>query len=127
MSNLTNRLDSIKMAQALLFLNGFIWLAFGIYSLVSLSDKYPEQSIIYWIIPLLMFGNSGAMLLSAFLLGRQQRVFYYFTGAVVLINIILTVTDQFGLFDLITLLIDLLLIGILILKRKWFLPQGNPL
>ena len=55
------------------------------------------------------------MALSAWGLGRGQTIFIYFALAVLLVNIILTFTDQFGLFDFLTLVIDVVLLELVIL------------
>ena len=110
----------VKTAQAIFGLNAIIWLMFGIISLARLAGKQSNQAIILWIVAILMFANMGAMLLSAWLIGKRKMIFYLIALAVLLINIILTFTDQFGLFDLLTLLIDLVLLGILLVKRKLF-------
>ena len=103
-----------KLAQNLFFLNALIWAILGILTLTS-----PQQKIML-IIGIMMFGNAGAMLLSAWLLGKKRKAFYFFALAVLLVNILLTFTDQFGLPDLLTLLIDLILLTILLIKRKSF-------
>jgi uncharacterized membrane protein YhaH (DUF805 family) len=50
-------------------------------------------------------------------LGTGRRPFYYLALAVMAINIILTFTDQFGLLDFLTLVIDLAIVAILIAGR----------
>lgn len=112
-----------KLAQGLFFLNALIWLGFGLYTLWGMAGRYPGHITVY-IIGILMLGNVGAMLLSGFLLGRQNNWFFYFAIFVLVINIILTVTDQFGFFDFITLVIDLVLLGILISIRKQYFSKS---
>ncbi|MBP6470897.1 MAG: hypothetical protein KBE23_14785 [Chloroflexi bacterium] len=46
---------------------------------------------------------------------------FYVALAVLLVNIVLTVTDQFGLFDLLTLLLDLIILALLLAGRRQFL------
>jgi hypothetical protein len=110
----------IRAAQALFFLNAAIWLALGIWSLARMVNGNPGHAAAAVIIAILMFGNAAAMLLSGIGVGKRQRLFYYFAAVVLAVNIVLTVTDQFGLLDLITLLIDVALAGILIaIMRKY--------
>ena len=108
----------VVAAQSLFFLNAAIWLVFGIVTLLGMATRHPEQAVAYGIIAFLMFGNVGAMILSGLAIGKRHRLFYFFALAVLGINIVLTVTDQFGVFDLITLLIDVCLLGLLIAIRK---------
>jgi len=111
-------LNSVLVAQALFFLNVAIWSLLGVSTLVRMADRNTGHAITGWIIALLMFGNAGAMLWAGVGIGKRQKRFFYFAVAVLAINIILTVTDQFGLLDLITLMFDLVLLGLLIATRK---------
>jgi hypothetical protein len=72
-----------------------------------------------WVVGILMFGNAGAMLLAGIGIGKPRRLFYLFAMAVLAVNIILTFTDQFGIFDLLTLL------AFLILARSWYLRRNE--
>lgn len=109
---------SVRVVQALFFLNAAIWLLFGVSSLVRLSNGNPDRAITGWIVAILMFGNAGAMLWSGVGIGKQQKRFYYLAVVVLTVNIILTVTDEFGIPDFITLMIDIVLFGLLIATRK---------
>jgi threonine/homoserine efflux transporter RhtA len=70
-----------------------------------------------WVIVILMVGNSGAMAFSGYFLSRRARWSYYLALVVLGINILLSVTDQVGAFDWITLIIDLIFISILLVLR----------
>jgi hypothetical protein len=111
---------TIRTAQGLFILNTTIWLVFGIVSLSSnsLGEAVPE--FVRWIIASLMFGNAAAMLVSGYAIGQRIRWTFTLALTVLAINILLTFTDQVGLFDWITLAIDLVLLGLLIAARKWF-------
>lgn len=113
----------VRAAQGLFFLNAVIWLSFGVVSVLRLGDN-PEQLVTAVIVAVLMVGNVGAMLLAGFSLGRLTRWSYIFALAVLLVNIVLTFTDQFGIFDLLTLLLDLLLFGLLLATRSLYTGQG---
>jgi len=116
----SNRVPHLnRAAQALFFVNAAIWFLFGIISLARLASK-PGQEMAAMVIGLLMLGNVGAMLAAGIGMGRQNRWLYYFGVAVLLVNIILTFTDEFGIFDLITLLLDVLLLGLLVVIGSRF-------
>ena len=112
-------MSAMRWAQGLFILNAAIWLGFGIVSVVRLGGN-AGQGVTAVVVAILVFGNSGAMALSGALLGRRRLLFYLFALAVLAVNVVLTFTDQFGAFDLITLVIDLVLLGILIVARKQF-------
>lgn len=104
----------IRVAQALFFLNAAIWVLFGIASVLRLSAATSANALTAVVVAVLMFGNAAAMLWSGVTIARRQKRFYALALAVLLINIVLTFTDQFGLFDLLTLLLDVALLGILL-------------
>jgi hypothetical protein len=110
----------VRLLQALFFLNAAIWVLFGLISLARLAQgNSPNQMMIMkGIIAGLMFGNAAAMLICGLLLGKRQKRGYSLAVLVLTINIILSVTDQFGWIDLITMLYDLALLGLLIANRK---------
>lgn len=102
----------LKAAQFLFYLNAIIWLGFSVYLVLEMA--YFDNGVSTLIIGLFMLGNAGAMLLSGIMLGKRNKWFYYFAILVLAINIILAFTDQLGLADLVTFMIDGILLGILI-------------
>jgi hypothetical protein len=90
---------------------------------VRLVNGSSVPAITLWVITFLMFGNVGAMLVAGLWLGRQSRWAFIFALALLLVNILLTFTDQVGFFDIITALLDLLLLGLLLFNRKSFSSQ----
>jgi hypothetical protein len=108
----------LRAAQALFLLNAAIWLVFGLVSIYRIISRNPDQTLTALIIAIFMFGNAAAMLLSGVLIARPTRLGYYFALAVLAVNILLTFTDEFGAFDLITLLIDLILIALLVVLGR---------
>lgn len=121
MSSLSKALNPVRVAQALFFLNAAIWLLLGVSSLIRMTGDNPDRAVTAWIVASLMFGNVGAMLWSGVGIGKRQKRFYYLAVVVLIVNIVLTVTDEFGVLDFVTLVIDLLLLGLLIANRKRYL------
>ena len=115
----------IRTAQVLFLLNAAIWLDIGIISMVRAATRHPEQVVTVWVIAILMFGNVGAMALSAWGLAKHRKLFYSFALFVLAVNILLTFTDQFGIIDLLTLGLDLILFGLLITVRHEYLYHSN--
>ena len=67
-----------------------------------------------------MLGNAAAFGLAGYGLGSGSRWAYLLALAVVALNLPLTLTDQVGLYDWITLGIDGLLLVLLLAARKEF-------
>jgi hypothetical protein len=112
-------MKAMRWAQGLFFLNAAIWLALGVMSLSRLGGN--EGGVVTApVVAILMFGNAGAMALSGALLTRRRLLFNLFALAVLAVNIVLTFTDQVGALDWITVGIDLVLVGVLIVARRQF-------
>ena len=59
------------------------------------------------------------------LAAAKREGFFYLAVAVLAANIVLSVTDEFGLFDLIVLLIDLVLLALLIATKTRYLAARH--
>ncbi|MCJ7530451.1 MAG: hypothetical protein MUO64_05400 [Anaerolineales bacterium] len=64
-----------------------------------------------------MFANACVMFWIGRDIRKQNKQFYYLAIVVLTITIVLTVIDEFGIFDFITLIIHLGLLGLLITTR----------
>lgn len=107
-----------KISQALFYLNAAIWFLLGIMTFGGIFGALAVPSSLRVIIAILMYGNAGAMFLSGWGLGRGSQWYYILALIVILINIVLTFTDQVGYLDWITLGIDLILLFLLVSFRK---------
>ena len=110
----------IRMAQTLLFVNAAVWLLFGLISLVRMATGESAATSTLLVVAVLMFGNVAALLIAGIVVRKPQKRWFWLVTAVLLINIILTFTDQVGIFDLLTLLLDLLILSLIIANRAWF-------
>jgi hypothetical protein len=125
MNNPSSKLQvQITLAQVIFYINAAIWLFF-LYLFIS-DQVTPGDSISSWVIPILMVGNAIAMLVCGLGLRKRNRFFYYLAVVVIGINILLTLTDQVGLFDYLTLLIDLMLLILLFAARTAFTLAQKP-
>jgi hypothetical protein len=126
MNSSTNNPKLVKVAQWLFFLNSAIWLVIGVVSLVRLATGATGRTVTMLVVAILMFGNVGAWLIAGVGIGieRWRKLFYFFGMVVLVVNIVLTVTDQFGLLDFVTLVIDLALFGLMIAARRVFFING---
>ena len=123
MDKATAKPRTVFLAQTLFFLNGLIWLALGVVGLVRLAGN---PSVTLWLVAILMFGNVGAMLIAGLWLGQRSRWAFFFALVVLVVNILLTFTDQVGFWDILTVLIDLGLLGFLLYDCKnYFSGKGK--
>ena len=85
------------------------------------TSPNPDMKVIYLILGILMFGDGVAMLVSG--LWITKRLIYRFAVIVLSLNIILTIFDQFGLIDLLFVLLNVITLFFLFRYRKELLPQ----
>ena len=107
-----------RIVQGLFLLNMVIWLVLGTISLAQLEKG--ADNPIFTVIAIMMMGNAALMGLAAWWLGRFTRWGYLFALALLVTNILTTFTDQVGLLDYATVLVDFVLLLLLILRRKEF-------
>jgi hypothetical protein len=110
----------VPTTRLLFFINAGLWLILAATSILHMTQEYPGQMAMYTIIGVLMVGNAFAMFLSGWGLVCYPWLFYPLGLVVLLVNIPLTLTDEFGFFDLVTLVIDLALLALLVTQRKKF-------
>ena len=129
MSNHSLEMDqtpsSVKAAQVLFFILGTIWIVFGAASLIRMANSGTNPTITLWVIAVLMFGNAGALIFVGWGIGKRLKLFFYLGILVLAANTFLTVTDEFGVFDLITLILDLALLVLLIVTRSGYLSTNR--
>jgi hypothetical protein len=123
MSTLRENPLFVKITQALFFLNVVIWLVFGVITVVWMVNNLESNPTVAAIVTVFMFGNAAAMLISGLGLGTYKKWLYIYAWAVIVVNIILTFTDQFGWPDFITLVIDVIILVLLIIIRRRY--TGN--
>ena len=103
---------------ALFNLMAVIWFILAMLTLFQGGGLQSASIAGFLILAALMVGNA----LGFFVLGlgiRSARRFWFSLGYVFLaINILLTFTDQFGAWDLITLILDILLLVLLVLWHR---------
>lgn len=107
-----------EWARLLFYANAAIWMPAAAITVVRAAGGTPEQRASAIALTVLMFANAVAMVLSALGLARRSRWFYLFAVAVVVVNLLLTWTDQVGWPDVVTGVLDLVLLGLLVVVRR---------
>jgi hypothetical protein len=114
----------VRIAQWMFIILGLIWLTFGIWSILrvgSVGGNVPAALL--WIIIILMFVNALLLIWIAWGIGKGNKLYYFFGILVLAGNIFLTFTDEFGLFDLLTLIVNIILLVLLIVTRSKYLTD----
>ena len=110
---------TVKAARWMFVLLGAIWLLFGVWSITRISAGGGNlSSMMLAVITLLMFINAAVLIWIGWGIGKGYRLYYYFGLLVLAGNIFLTLTDEFGVYDLITLILAVGLLILLIVTRS---------
>ena len=115
------RINALVVARGLFLVNAVIWLTLGVYTMVGMANRGYSSAMTLTIIAALMVANAGFMLIIGSLLAPGRKWIYFLGLALLSVNILLSFTDEFGAYDLITLLIDVILLVLLVLTRKTYL------
>jgi hypothetical protein len=117
MKRISKSINYLEIVRVGFFFNAVIWTILGVYSILRTAGK-PDQSIMMLIIAILMFGNVGAFIFCGLTIGKKSRIFYLICFLVLAVNITLSITDEVGLLDLITMLVDSVILEFLFAGRK---------
>jgi hypothetical protein len=122
MSSVYLKPGAVKAAQVLFIVNGAVWLLLAVTTLAGAAASTPFDRV-SGLLGSLMLGNAAAMWVAGAGLGRCERLPFFFAIALLAINILLTFTDQVGVLDIATLLLDLALLVLLLATRKRYLKR----
>jgi len=121
---MTKRPVSVSVALLLVLVNASLWLTFGTIVASGNHPSIPDIPLVRWGMAFLALGAAGIMLGLHFLLRRQSRAAYYVALGLLATISLLIFADQFGLADLVVLLVTLAPLALLIKDRAWFLREG---
>jgi lysylphosphatidylglycerol synthetase-like protein (DUF2156 family) len=121
MRNPNFSINPIQLARYLFIVAASVLLIFSMGTLLRINQK-PDHKVMYLVYAILFFGDAALMFICGLFVGRQKRV-YWFAIVFLSLNIVLTITDQFGVVDFLFLWLNLMILGILIFARKSFLSH----
>lgn len=102
-----------RAAQWLLYLSAAIWTVLSLVTWIRMSARFPEQPAAAALLAFLMLGNAAIFVWLGSALGKGRPWVYWLGALFLLVNIVLSVTDEFGFIDLLTMAIDLLVLGLM--------------
>jgi lysylphosphatidylglycerol synthetase-like protein (DUF2156 family) len=114
-------ISPIQLARYLFIVAASLLLIFGTGTLLRITQN-PDQKVMYLVYAILMFGDAALMFTCGMFIGRQKRV-YWFAIVFLSLNIILTITDQFGIIDFLFLWFNSMILGLLIFARNKLLSH----
>jgi hypothetical protein len=105
----------LKLTQALFFVNAVVWLIFGVLSLFLAVEVGTGTR---WVISLLMIANAAVMFWFGRMIVSGRNKIFFFAILYIALNVVLSITDQFGMIDALILLLNLCLLGLLFVTRQ---------
>lgn len=121
----TKRMNSkkpfvVQAAQGGFYLNAGIWIVLGLFTLTR-----TQNPVMVLVLCLLMAANALLLVWIGWGLGRRKRMYYFLGAAVIGLNFILTLTDEVGIFDLIVLFVNGVLLVLLFAIRGEYFGSGR--
>ena len=111
---------SFKFTLIFILVIAFFWLGFSIIVATSLHPAIPDSKLYQWILAGLAFLTAAFLFLLFFLLKAKNKVAYFLTIAFLTIMAIMTIMDDLGVIDFLSLFITIFPIVLLIKDRKWY-------
>ena len=115
------KLSSFQLTRYLFLLTAVILIVLGIGSFLRITTN-STRTTLYIFYAFAMFGDAAAMLFCGLHLNKRTKLIFYLSISVLALNIFPTIFDQFGLVDLVFVLLNIATLTSLILARKEFLP-----
>jgi len=114
---------TVNVALIFVIINALIWLILGMIITLHIHPSLPDQPVIRWRLAFLSFAAAAILVGLFFLLRRQITVAWFLSLGFFVLSVLLTFFDQFGLSDLVVLVIKVIPITLLIKDRAWFLRK----
>jgi hypothetical protein len=115
-----NRPLSVSVSMIFILLNALVWLVFGVIIAANAHPALPNLPLLKGIMAFLSFTVAVILLGVFFFLVKRNRIAYFIALGVMITTSLLTILDQFGLADLIFLIINIVPILLLIKDRSWY-------
>jgi hypothetical protein len=121
---MTNPPSTVPTARLLVLLNALLWLLFGIITAAGVHPSFREPSLLRWTMAASAFIAAVILVVFAGLLKRRSRFGYLLTVALLAVMILASLFDDFGLADLLFVLVTLLTLALLLKDRAWYVRPG---
>jgi hypothetical protein len=105
----------LNLTRLLFFVNAAVWLAFGVLSLFQYFENGSQTRLIYAV---LMIANALVMAWFGFMIVTGRNWVFFLGILYMAINVVLSITDQFGWIDALILLLNLVILGLLFMARQ---------
>jgi lysylphosphatidylglycerol synthetase-like protein (DUF2156 family) len=120
---MTHRPFSVTIVFVFVVLNALVWLAFAILIVSNAHPALPVQPVVKGSMAFLSFA-AAAILVGLFIfLAKRSRIAYFLALSLFAVTSLLTIFDDFGLADLVVVVINIFPLVLLIKDRAWYLQS----
>ncbi len=109
-----------RLTIMLLYLTALVWQCFGLLAIFNMIPTIPAGPV-RWIIGFLAIGCSIILTGITYFLNRHNRLAYNGTVGLMVLIIIASFLDDLGLSDIVLIVVDLTILGLLLKDRAWYL------
>ena len=111
-----NQLSSmLNLTRISFFLNAAVWLFFGVLSVFRFAEDGSLMRLVYAV---LMIANAVVMAWFGLTIVSGRNWVFFLGILYMAINVVLSITDQFGWIDALILLLNLVILGLLFVTRQ---------
>ena len=118
-----NESNRVKLVQALFALKGIVWVAFAAIYFATQNTQMPAPTLI--IVAALLLVDAALYLVFGWAIGWLMRWITLLALLFIVGNTVLTITDEFGLFDLFVLVVDSVIVLLIVRDWQLFWASGN--
>ncbi len=112
-------LSAFEWARSLFVVMAAVLVVFGIGSLLRIASD-SDRAGLYTFYAFAMFTEAGLISLCAWWLRKRTKASFFFSILILSLNIFLSIFDQFGLADLLFVLLNVVILIVLIAARREF-------
>jgi len=116
---------SVRVALALLTLDAFLWFGFGVVVACGGIASINHPPVLRWGMAGMAWGAATSLAGIALLLSQRSRPAFFVAISLLTIIVVLSITDQVGLVDLVALAVSAVPLGLLLKDRAWYLRPTN--
>jgi len=112
---------SLNLAVLLLIAKAVLWAAFAV-AFAMRQEFLADLRVSTAAVPILMLVDAIGYVLVAWGLSKNPQIVFLVAVPFLIVNAVLAVTDEFGLFDLVVFVLDLVILGLLLFARRSWPP-----
>lgn len=106
--------NMLNLTRVMLFLNAAIWVVFGVLGVLRAIEG---GSSLRWLLSILMLANAAVMVWFGMKIISGRRQVLFLAILYMALNVVLSITDQFGWIDALIMLLNLCVLGMLFITR----------